>query len=228
MVEIPNLFTVYDPELVRFFHEKKLKLPSLDTLGGQALAWMSQPHMRGGEYFLTPNECEEFVHHNQIKTRDAIQAFNKPAGSTPGLKRVENGRGRYSLKHPFECNDMEKRVNVGSHVLENGSRDEQIAYVKDYHLEKIKTNMKDCELFFKLWKLTGCREVGDRFDRELGHIKWVFRHIIDVPNEEWHIGHLDATKGNDSSNLFYQPPIQARYRDNYIFNREFERIKVKV
>lgn len=229
MVEIPNLFTAYDPDLIRFFNDKCVKLPNINSLGGQALAWMSQPYMRGGESYITRTECEDFCSRNGIKTGDAIQAFNKPAGSMPGLKLTKTTRrGQYSLRYPFEFNDMEKRLNVDSHVLENGSRDDQIAYVKNYHLEKIKENLKDCEMFFELLKYKYSEDVEERFNRELSHIRWTFENIIEMPNEKWHIGHLDATKGNDPSNLFYQPPIQARYRDNCIFNREFERIKVKV
>jgi len=39
------------------------------------------------------------------------------------------------------------------------------------------------------------------------------------------VGHLDADKGNEPENLRYQPPIQARFRDKYIFNEFFERLK---
>ena len=55
----------------------------------------------------------KFFDDNNMKSSDPIQPFNKPGGSTPGLK-LDNTRGKgfYSLKFPFEFNDEEKRVLV--------------------------------------------------------------------------------------------------------------------
>jgi hypothetical protein len=51
---------------------------------------------------------------------------------------------------------------------------------------------------------------------------WWKKTLIDVPNEEWQIGHLDPTI-NDASekNLAYQPPIQGKYRDRFKFDAFF-------
>ena len=41
---------------------------------------------------------------------------------------------------------------------------------------------------------------------------------IDVENSEWQLGHKNPdSEDNTSSNLVLQPPIQGKYRDNYIF-----------
>jgi hypothetical protein len=41
---------------------------------------------------------------------------------------------------------------------------------------------------------------------------------IDVPNEMWQLGHKNpGSTNNTSNNLVLQPPIQGKYRDNYIF-----------
>lgn len=41
---------------------------------------------------------------------------------------------------------------------------------------------------------------------------------IDVPNNLWQLGHKNPhSEDNSSHNLVLQPPIQAKYRDNYIF-----------
>ena len=156
--------TEYDQELIDFYQRNGKKLPSLQTGLGMALAWLSQPDMRGGIRWIDRVMAEEFFRENGHSSGDAIQAFNKPGGSTPGLK---------------------------------------------------------------LLKKTYSVDVHDRLTQELSHIKWSIEHILDQPVRDWQIGHLDATKGNHPSNLYYQPPIQARFRDNYVFNREFERIKVK-
>lgn len=41
---------------------------------------------------------------------------------------------------------------------------------------------------------------------------------IDVPDELWQLGHKNPdTTDNSSKNLVLQPPIQAKYRDQYVF-----------
>ena len=40
----------------------------------------------------------------------------------------------------------------------------------------------------------------------------------DVPNELWQLGHKNpGSTNNTNTNLVLQPPIQAKYRDNYVF-----------
>lgn len=52
--------------------------------------------------------------------------------------------------------------------------------------------------------------------------QWWRQNCIDVPNEEWHVGHLDPTVGDASeNNLVYQPPIQAKFRDRFKFDKKF-------
>lgn len=41
---------------------------------------------------------------------------------------------------------------------------------------------------------------------------------VDIDNSEWQLGHKNPNStDNDMSNLVLQPPIQAKYRDKYIF-----------
>lgn len=41
---------------------------------------------------------------------------------------------------------------------------------------------------------------------------------LDVPNSDWQLGHKNPNSGdNSNNNLILQPPIQAKYRDDYIF-----------
>ena len=52
--------------------------------------------------------------------------------------------------------------------------------------------------------------------------QWWRNQLLDVPNEEWHVGHLDPTISDTSeANLVYQPPIQARYRDRFKWDAKF-------
>lgn len=54
---------------------------------------------------------------------------------------------------------------------------------------------------------------------EINKLKSTIQHdYIDVPNENWELGHKNPdTTDNSSNNLVLQPPIQGKYRDNYIF-----------
>lgn len=44
------------------------------------------------------------------------------------------------------------------------------------------------------------------------------REYVQVPNTEWQLGHKNpGIPDHSQNNLVLQPPIQAKYRDNYIF-----------
>ena len=66
---------------------------------------------------------------------------------------------------------------------------------------------------------------GDR-DTEINKIKsWWKQNLVDVPNSEWQVGHLDPTTPDASAaNLAYQPPIQGKYRDRFKFDPFFIRM----
>lgn len=124
----------YDPELVEFAGKHSLKLPKLSCLRGQALALMSKPDMRGGNNFVTPATAEEFFKKNNLKTRDAIQPFNKM--NQIGFKLIAR-TGEYSLVYPFEVDSvtLNKRVNVKLNIEQ--TREEGAAHVREYHQRHI-------------------------------------------------------------------------------------------
>jgi hypothetical protein len=59
---------------------------------------------------------------------------------------------------------------------------------------------------------------GDK-DEEINKIKSTISHdYIESTNETWQLGHKNpGSTDNTSANLILQPPIQAKYRDDYIF-----------
>jgi hypothetical protein len=82
----------------------------------------------------------------------------------------------------------------------------------------------ECDLT-DIVKRAGASISGDR-NAAINRVKELHRmRTIDVPNEEWQIGHLDPTIGDASeANLAYQPPIQGRYRDRFKFDADFVRM----
>jgi len=215
----------YAPELCELYDKHGLKLPSIKTAQGAALALLSQPNMRGGKDWVDREAAEKFFREHGISSRDAIQPFNKPGGQSL-LDKIDV-KGKYSLKFPFAFKDLYKRRDVKMNVLSNGTREEQVEGVKDFQFKVAKQHMEDAEMFFRLYELERKSGVYDRLLGEIHKIKEICDTILCVPTEKWHIGHLDATKGNLPDNLYFQPPIQAKYRDKYIFNHMFQKIKVK-
>lgn len=71
-------------------------------------------------------------------------------------------------------------------------------------------------------KRKGATISGDK-DSQINAIKDFYRQkIVDVPNSEWQIGHLDPTIGDASeNNLAYQPPIQGKYRNRFKWDKMF-------
>lgn len=66
---------------------------------------------------------------------------------------------------------------------------------------------------------------GDK-DTSVNTIKqWWRKNLIDIPNEEWQIGHLDPTIDDASEkNLAYQPPLQGKYRDRFKWDKYFHKM----
>ena len=56
-------------------------------------------------------------------------------------------------------------------------------------------------------------------DEEINKIKSTIYHdYIDVSNDTWQLGHKNpGSTDNTTTNLILQPPIQSKYRDDYIF-----------
>jgi hypothetical protein len=68
----------------------------------------------------------------------------------------------------------------------------------------------------KDFKFDGTKE---QKDAEIDKIKSTIKaDYIDVSNDLWQLGHKNPGSTDSSSeNLVLQPPIQGKYRDNYIF-----------
>jgi hypothetical protein len=77
-----------------------------------------------------------------------------------------------------------------------------------------------------LAKRTGATLAAADKSTAIQAIKDYFRTtIVDVPEEDWQVGHLDPTIGDASaSNLAWQPPIQAATRDRFKFDATFRKM----
>jgi hypothetical protein len=61
---------------------------------------------------------------------------------------------------------------------------------------------------------------------EIDNIKFhLMGNYIEIPNEEWQLGHKNPEiEDNTNVNMVLQPPIQGKYRDNFIFIDTFTKI----
>ncbi len=171
-------FKAYPADLLQLQKEKRVKLPGLNTLKGQAIALMSQPELRG-KFYINRENATKFFTTIKMTTRDSIQPFNKATG----LKRMELGREKYCFEYPFVCDSTDILKRIGATI--SSDMNETINAIKDY------------------WK----------------------KNLIDVPNKDWQIGHLDPTIADASEkNLAYQPPLQSKFRDRFKFDGLFQKM----
>jgi len=198
-------------------------LPGLRSGKGQALCFMSERYLRNGNFFLTREDCEAFCASVGIRSSDCIQHFNKQ-----NLFRVKNLKKGYSLKYPFELkkNDLLKRENVEKNVKLAGSKTDQICAVKSFWTKRANQLLQEANFYLRLLRYERDKNLYNHFERKMRKVKDIVENILDVEENDWQIGHLRAQGGNEPENLRWQPPIQARYRDRYIFNEYFEKLRI--
>jgi hypothetical protein len=105
------------------------------------------------------------------------------------------------------------------------------AFNKATGLKKVEKRNRYCLVYpyecdsIDIDKRKGCSITGDK-NEEVNKIKnWFKKYIVDVPNDDWQIGHLDPTIADASEkNLAYQPPIQAKYRNRFKWDSMFHRM----
>jgi hypothetical protein len=75
-------------------------------------------------------------------------------------------------------------------------------------------------------KRKNCRLSQENKDATISSIKNCYlENLINVPNSEWQIEHLDPTiRDASEKNLAWQPPIQAKWRDRFKFSADFKKM----
>lgn len=111
------------------------------------------------------------------------------------------------------------------------TRDAIQAFNKATGLKRVNMRAKYCLEFPFAFDLTdkikrqGASISGDR-DSLINSVKKFWSdNLVNVPNPEWQLGHLDPTVPDASeSNLAWQPPIQGRYKDRFKWCPMFQRM----
>lgn len=166
-----NSIDKYPISFIKFCEEKKLRMPSLFSAHGKALAAM----LNHPDYYWTRDDCNEFCRRFHINSKDSIQLFNKHEQWGP---TQSSEKGKYYIVVPYMQSiksQIRKNFNFSGTVSERNNM-----------IDTIKQN--------------------------------IMNDYINVPNEKWQLGHKNPGCVNLSEkNMVLQPPIQAKYRDDYIF-----------
>jgi len=165
-----------------------------------------------------PDELTKFCEENKIK----LPKIHSLRGQAYALMSQPEVRSQLSVTR-LESNLFFKQIG-----METG--DSIQPFNKTIGLKRIKEKGHYCLIYpfecnmVDINKRKGCSISGDR-DTLINNIKEYHKqNIIDVPNKEWQLGHLDPTIDDPSEkNLSYQPPIQSKYRDRYKWTNLFER-----
>lgn len=130
---VEGSFEAYTDELQSFARQHDIKLPSLQKLGGQALALLSHPANAGVRYANREIATNFFTKIGMV-SNDTIQPFNKI--EQIGIALTRERRGHYTVKYPFEyCRThVEKRKNMD--ISEEGKAD-FISLVKKWWLDNL-------------------------------------------------------------------------------------------
>ena len=164
-----------------------------------------------------PTEFVEFCHTNNLKP-PSITSSN---GKALSAMLEDENRNRFwdrtacdafVKKFSIETRDSIQLFNKHSQwgILTNsGTERGKLYIVYPYQLSK-KHKMR------KNFKFEGTEQEKNQ---EIDRIKSTIRaDYLDPPNSDWQLGHKNPDTGdNTSQNLVLQPPIQAKYRDEYLF-----------
>jgi len=168
-----------------------------------------------------PEEFKEFCLSNGLKLP------NISSGTGISLSVMLSYPGYYWTRE--SCDAYVKKFNINT---KRGKRSQDIIQLWNKHSQMgIQTSSgKEKGKYYIVYPYClsnkhkmrkDCKYDGSEEEKnsEIDKIKSTIKvDYIDAPNESWQLGHKNPGSTNSSaSNLVLQPPIQAKYRDNYIF-----------
>jgi len=146
----------------------------------------------------------------------------------PPKPTTKNGKALSAMLHNLgrywdraACDDFVKKFNITTRdSIQLFNKHEQWGIRtsrergKNYILFPFQLSMKH-----KMRKEFTFDGTTEEFNAEVDKIKSTIQaDYIDVPASDWQLGHKNPeTTDNSTHNLVLQPPIQAKYRDKYIF-----------
>ncbi len=165
-------------------------------------------------YNFYPNDFMDWVRENGLN----VPRINSNCGQALAL--LLHNKNKYVLRQDLElffnnlgrkCGDAIQTINK---TEQWGLKLGRIGNRKGiYFISKYELGTK--HLIRKNFKFKGSKEDKNRM---INAIKAQIKaDYLDVPNDDWEVGHMNPGKGGIDDNFVFQPPIQGRYRDEYIF-----------
>lgn len=172
-----------------------------------------------------PEDFKLFCKENDIK----LPNINCSTGKAWSLM----SKYRFKYFNRDTCNELVKKFNIeSSDIIQQFNKVSQrgIKSNSDMH-DKGKSYivypyaLSNKHKMRKDFKFDGTEEEKNV---EIDKIKSTIKaDYIDVDNSQWQLGHKNpASTDNSNENLVLQPPIQGKYRDNYIFIDTLTKIPV--
>jgi len=165
-----------------------------------------------------PNELIDFCESNLIR----LPNINSMRGQALALMAQIEIRGKKYITRK-EADIFFKQISIST-------KDSIQAFNKPTGLKRVNIKGRYCLVYPFVTDINDIEKrknimiCQDR-DECINSIKdWWRNNLIDIPNKHWHIGHLDPTITNTDNNLAYQPPIQARYRNRFKWDRRFHKM----
>jgi hypothetical protein len=167
-----------------------------------------------------PEDLKRFAEENklQLPAITSLRGQGLALLAQPGV-RGEQYLGRTEADKFFKNIGMESKDSIQGFNKATGLKNKKVnrgMYCLDFPFI---CDTVDIE------KRKGASISGDK-NSQIDFIKsWWKKNLIDIPYEDWQIGHLDPTKPDASEeNLAFQPPIQAKYRNRFKWDSLFHKM----
>jgi hypothetical protein len=163
-----------------------------------------------------PEEFKQFCNENDIK----LPKLSSSTGKAWCLMAVN----KYKYFNREVCEQIAAKFNIKSNdiiqqfnkVNQKGIKSNSDLYDKGKSYIVYPYCLSNKHKMRKNFRFDGTEEEKNiEIDKIKSNIKTDY---IDIPNNLWQLGHKNpGSTDNSTKNLVLQPPIQGKYRDNYIF-----------
>jgi hypothetical protein len=172
-----------------------------------------------------PEDFKLFCSENEIKL--------PKIGTLKGIAFALMATYRCRYWNRATCNNLANKFKMKSDdiiqafnkVNQHGIKSQSDLHVKGKSYMVYPYELSNKHKMRKNFKFDGTEEEKNI---EIDKIKSTIKSdYIDVDNSQWQLGHKNpASTDNSNENLVLQPPIQGKYRDNYIFIDTLTKIPV--
>ena len=160
-----------------------------------------------------PKEFLDFCEKNEVK----VPKFDSKRGNA--LSTMVNNKNKYWIRE--DCRNFVSKFSIETNdSIQLFNKFEQIGLKTCQEVGKnfiiYPYELSNKHKMRKNFKFNGSNEEKNK---EINRIKnTIETDYVKVENDKWQLGHKNpGSTDNSSENLVLQPPIQAKYRDSYIF-----------